>query len=128
MNSSPKRTLAIIGSALALGGIGTGLAVGATSSPNATAPPAAAVTTPPTTTDVPTPGDTVDTPSKDALTPGDKADTAMDRETADKAGQEGVENPAAEAADVSEPGEGTAADTGHQDPPGQIDSQDQGTR
>ena len=148
MNDKYKRTVAVLGSALALGGIGTGIALGASSptspTPAAAVTPAPAVTSPAPAVDVPTAGDTVDatnadvptagdkvdTASKDALTPGDKIDTRTDRETADKAGQEGIENPASEAASgPRESGEGTASDTGHADPPGQqVDFQEQGTR
>lgn len=143
MKDRPKRTIAIISSALALGGTGTGLALAAADSPSTTPSATPSVTLPAPTADVPTPGDTADTSNKDVLTPGDKADTSnkdvatpgdktdtgTDRETADKAGQEGVENPSAEAAGAREPGEGTAADTGHADPPGQqIDHQDEGTQ
>ena len=150
MNDNRKRTIAIISSALALGGIGTGLALGATTTtptPTVAVPavvtptPAPAIAASPkvdvptagdkvdgTGKDMPTAGDKTDVTGKDVATPGDKTDVAGDREVADKAGQEGIENPAAEAASSREVGEGTAADTGHADPAGQVDNQDQGVR
>lgn len=141
-----KRIVAIVGSALALSGIGGSLAFAAG---NATQPslqpatppitqaqpttPAVTPVAPASTVDVPTAGDMVDTTSKDALTPGDKVDTTKtDRETADRIGQEGVENPAAEAAgseSAREPADerGLEPANSHQDAPGQnVDHRFQG--
>lgn len=72
MNDRPKRTIAIISSALALGGIGTGLALGATNSPSTTPSATPSVTSPAPTADVPTPGDKADTGHADP--PGQQID------------------------------------------------------
>lgn len=133
MNDKRKRTVAIIGSALALSGIGGGLALAAGGSSQPSTQPA----TPPvtqtapqaSTVDVPTPGDQADTPSKDALTPGDRPDTRPDRETADVPGQEGVENPGAETANEgSEPANERAMEpaNGHEDSGPNVDHQFEG--
>ena len=144
-NHNSKRIVAIAGSALALSGIGGGLAFAANQpSTQPTTPPITQTqpTTPPmtpvapaSTVDVPTTGDTVDTTSKDALTPGDTVDTTKtDRETADRLGQEGVENPAAEAAGIesaSEPANerGLEPAKGYEDAPGQtVDNQFEGVQ
>ena len=129
-NHNSKRIVAIVGSALALSGIGGGLAFAATQPSTQPATPPITQTQPPTppvtpvaasTVDVPTAGDTVDT-------------TKTDRETADRLGQEGVENPTAEAAgseSASEPASerGLEPAKGHEDAPGQnVDNQFEGVQ
>ncbi len=124
ISNRQRRTVAVLGSALALSGIGGGLALAAgghTSSPTSVRPatdPATPGDRPDTRADVPTRGDRPDAKA-DVPTKGDRPDARADRETADRPGQEGVENPSAEARDDSESHpaneRGAKPDHGHED-------------
>lgn len=122
MNVNRKRAVATIGSVLALSGIGSAMALGATGSTSTPSVTPSTQVTP--TKDIAGKGDVVDKKVQDVATKGDKTDVVTDRETADRPGQEGVENQTAEAAGQRQVGEGTAADRGHQDPAGQVDQVD----
>ncbi|MEZ5080179.1 MAG: hypothetical protein R2878_05870 [Thermoleophilia bacterium] len=120
INSRSKRTVAVLGSALALTGIGGGLAL-ASSSPQAVTPQTSVAAQPSTVSPA--------TSTRDVPTPGDQTDksSTVERETADAPGQEGVENPANEKANEPANEQGQEPANGHEDAPGQnIDHQFEG--
>jgi hypothetical protein len=119
-----KLTVAGVGLAAAAGllGVGTAFAGSPSSTAPSVSPSAAPAVTTPNATDVPEPGDTPDAARADTSTAGDKADPA---EAPGTEAADGTETAGSETADGTETGPSDGPG-GYADPPGAVDTQQEG--